>query len=64
MTNEKRYKILKLTGFILCAIGFVLLAVIMYFFRKNPPFIDACIRDFFIILEAQNMGPCIGFLVL
>ena len=56
MINERKYKALKLIGFILCAVGFVLLAVTRYFFRKNPPFIDACIRDFFYNIRGSKYG--------
>lgn len=56
MTNEKKYKILKLSGFILCAFGFVSLAIIMYFFRINPPIIDAGIRDFFYNIRGEKYG--------
>lgn len=56
MSKENKFKILKIMGFILCAIGFISLAIIMYFFRINPPTIDAKIRDFFYDIRGEKNG--------
>lgn len=55
--NSKLKKIFKLSGVILCAVLMVFLAIVIYFYRVEPPFIDAKIRDFFYYIRGDKYGP-------
>lgn len=55
--NSKLKKALKLSGVILCAVLMIVLAIVIYFYRIEPPFIDAQIRDFFYYIRGDKYGP-------
>lgn len=54
--NNKLKKIFKLSGVILCAILIIVLSIVIYFFRKEPPLIDSEIRDFFYYIRGDKYG--------
>lgn len=55
--NSKLKKALKISSITLCALLVITLAVVIYFYRVEPPYIDAEIRDFFYYIRGAKYGP-------
>ncbi|MBE6136921.1 MAG: phosphatase PAP2 family protein [Erysipelotrichaceae bacterium] len=56
MSRSKTTRILKTSGIILCAVTFITLSIIIYFFRVEPLAIDEAVRDFAYSIRGQKYG--------
>ncbi len=54
--NSKLIRALKLSGIVLCAIVFITLAIVIYYHRVEPLWIDAQIRDFSYSIRGKKFG--------
>ena len=56
MSHNNLIRIIKLSGFIACAIIFIFLAILIYFNRVEPIAIDVVIRDFAYKIRGEKYG--------
>lgn len=56
MNRSKVTRILKTSGIILCAITFITLSIIIYFYRVEPLYLDEVIRDFAYDIRGEKYG--------